>query len=158
MTQAGDGMTTTTRLHGQDAVDRARDTGAKLSAYADPLEDARAGLAWDSDAVIERLRVDPGLVYLEMTDTVRHVRSQHAARYQQGGRNHTDRTAWCGAVLPDNGDHWGPVEDLTDSPVPLANCPTCLDDGTGTCRRCGGGLPPCAGCDHHAYPCRCSSA
>ena len=57
--------TTTTRLPGQDAVDHARETGAKLSAYADPLEDASTGLAWDSDAVTERLRVDPGLVYLD---------------------------------------------------------------------------------------------
>ena len=88
---------------------------------------------------------------------MRHVRSQHATRYQQGGHNYADRTAWCGAVLPDDGDYWGPVEDLTDSPVPLANCPACLDDGTGTCRRCGGGLPPCAGCDHHAYSCDCTA-
>ena len=58
--------TTTARLHGQDAVDHARETGAKLSAYTDPLEDARAGFAWDSDAVIERLRVDPDLVYIDV--------------------------------------------------------------------------------------------
>ena len=25
-----------------------------------------------------------------------------------------------------------------------------------TCPKCGGGLPPCAGCDYHAYPCECS--
>ena len=51
-------------------MDHARETGTKLSSYADPLEDARAGLAWDSDAVIERLRVDSGLVYLDIVPRV----------------------------------------------------------------------------------------
>ena len=27
-----------------------------------------------------------------------------------------------------------------------------------TCPDCGGGLQGCTGCDHHGYPCTCSSA
>ena len=53
-------------LYGQDAVDYARENGCRLSAHADPIEPARHGMKWDSDAVIERMRVDPGLVYVDV--------------------------------------------------------------------------------------------
>ena len=30
-----------------------------------------------------------------------------------------------------------------------------MRNSSSTCQDCGGGLPPCAGCDEHAYPCLC---